>query len=79
MIISIDILLYRIVKHFEESANIVSLGMRIDIESRQTIRFTPLITTTSINGGGYLINTEAIGIKVHFQHSSISAGWGVGL
>ncbi len=38
MIISIDILLYqiesnRIVNIFEESANIVSLGMRIDIES----------------------------------------------
>ncbi len=43
MTISIDILLYRIEELFEVSSNIVSLGMRIDIVSRRTIRFTPLM------------------------------------
>ncbi len=41
----IDILLNRII--FEVSANIVSLGMRIDIVSWRTIRFTPLVISDS--------------------------------
>ncbi len=50
MIISIDILLYRIVKKIEKSANIVCiLGMIIDIESWQTIRFTPLLSIYNYN------------------------------